>query len=243
MSRVLQCFSRNKFTAVIKSRQWKVKAKDVFLAISVLSPYFQFVQKSLYLYAFNLHGEVFLGTEQCSTFLCSFAEALTRIHACEHRIPAVGVQYNLHETCSGAARAGSVQPWAPLEVGANPPVTTFKLLIFTQVEMLIPMCGEQGWVETELRLPIDWVFTTLEIMLCWKPVQHTHWKLKSQGQNITWKLMEWKTSSNKIIFYTSSGHCLFLNMKHWGWGTIFWTQLRVQCIFLWEISFSKGCLL
>lgn len=141
-----------------------------------------------------------LGTEECSTILHSFCWSLTGIHACEHRTPVVGVQYILHGMCAVFTSAVSVYPWAPLEAGANTSVITFKLLIFTQVQMLTTVCREQRWVDTELRLPIAWVFTIVEIMLCWKPVQHTHWKLKSQE-----KLMEWERSSNKTIFYNSSG--------------------------------------
>lgn len=157
-----------------------------------------------------------LGTEQRYQHFCVIlAEALIGIHACKHRIPAVGVQYILHETCSVPTSAVSVHPWAPLEVGANPPtqLSSFQYLLRYRCR---PQCaGSRGGVDSQLRLPTAWVFTIVEILLCWKPIQHTHCKLKSQGQNITWKLMEWKRSSNKMISCTSRG----IKVCFWTWNS------------------------
>lgn len=104
-----------------KKQAKKNKAKEIFLLVCVLRPYFQFVRNPYISMLSACTVKFSLGTEQCYQHFCViFAEALIAIHACKYRI--LAVQYILDETCSVSTSAVSAHPQAPLEVGVNPPV-------------------------------------------------------------------------------------------------------------------------
>lgn len=142
------------------------------------------------------------------------------------------VQYSLHVTRPVSTSAVSVSPWAPSQAGASPPFTNFKLLIFSTYRHWSQCAGSRG--DGTLSSSCPRIFTLVEMMhVCWKPGRYTHWQPKSQGQTITPKLMDWETGDQMRFFYRT---------LQWGWGIIFLALIRVKCIFLWEIPFSKGCL-
>lgn len=156
-----------------------------------------------------------LGSEESYQHFCAvFAEALIGIHACEHKIPVVGVQYTQHETCPVSTGAVSAHAWAPLEAEANPPVShnfpAPDINSGIDADHREQEAGVSGhWAQDAHSLSFHHGGDYAVLEAC-----PTH-SLEAQitSQNITWKLMEWKKSSDKMIFYPSSGH----EVCFWTW--------------------------
>lgn len=181
-----------------------------------------------------------LNTLYC--YQVAFAEGLIGIRVWEYRVRAVGVQYNLPMKCPVSPSTLSVFPWAPLQAGASPPFTSFKILIISQIQILITVCREQGWQDIRFELLKYFHLSRVDAYML------EAWQTHSLAAQITGSNNHPKAyglgdrRSDDVIFYTSGRSGFRNQMLPWGWGVIFLALIRIKRIFLWEIPFSKGCL-